>query len=95
MHANVDVNATASQLLSDTVKAAHNDCKWFIAPPHEFVQLKIRKLPLPSFLRLLLELLLIGLISLALTLIGLHCTLLIKWFPKRAAKMLECMESQL
>ncbi len=95
MHTNVDVIATASQPLSGTVKAAHNDCKWFIAPPYEFMQLKIRKLPLPSFLQLLLEILLIGSISLALTSIGLYRILLIKWFPKQVAKMLERMESQL
>ncbi len=95
MHAEVDVNATASQLLSETVKVAYDDCVRFIVPPYDFVQLKIWKPPLPQFMQHFLALLLIGSISSALTLIGVYRILFIKWFPKRPAKMLDPMKPQL
>ncbi len=94
MHTEVNVNATASQLLSETVNTAYDDCVSFVAPPYEFVRLN-RKPPQPQFMQHLLALLLIGSISSALMLIGVYRILLIKWFPKQAAKMLDQMESQL
>ena len=85
MHVDVDVNILLSRLLANTTMRVNEGCTHFCTPPYKYMHTKINNPPLPPVLSFLAHIWLIGMVYLAMALLGVYQVIIVKWFQRRPA----------
>ncbi len=89
MHAEVDIDPTISTLLDEVNKVSYEDPLVFFGVPYTFILSRLKKPPRDHSIDSFIDFWAFGAIYFVLTWIGIYRIMLIRWFPQRAAKLLQ------